>query len=469
LTLPTVSVVIPAYNSAAQLQLCLEALALNTSAPLEVIVVDDGSTDSSREIAARFGVTSLTTGGRRGPAYARNLGARAAVGDVLFFLDSDVCADRDSLDIVRANFSTDPELDALIGSYDSDPSSPDFLSQYRNLMHAFVHQTGAELASTFWSGCGAIRRAVFLEHSGFDESYGRPAIEDIELGYRLIRAKRKIVLDRTLQVKHLKRWTFWGLVKTDVLDRGIPWTELILRDGVMPNDLNVQLSQRISVALVFVLLALSGVMAVLWGGWFLVPIFAIVFALLVRYWIEFAIPARPRVAVAVILLSVAAIAVLAYRQGMYAVIPPLLLSPFLLLAKHRYSYATGGFRRKLFRAATAIYIVFSVVLALEYLPRHRLIFACFVTLATLGLMNSQFYLFLASKRGLPFMLAAIPFHLLYHFYSGLSFIAGLLCFLWKGAFRGKREPRIVEDNPLSKVPRPNARGASNPKRVTDAS
>ncbi len=51
-------------------------------------------------------------------------------------------------------------------------------------------------------------------------------------------------------MKHLKRWTFWGLVKTDVLDRGIPWTELILRDANMPDDLNLQLSQRVSVALV---------------------------------------------------------------------------------------------------------------------------------------------------------------------------------------------------------------------------
>lgn len=82
----------------------------------------------------------------------------------------------------------DTQVDALIGSYDDDPKSPDFISQYRNLMHCSVHQTGRSEASTFWSGCGAIRREVFLESGGFDETYVRPAIEDIELGYRLTRS-----------------------------------------------------------------------------------------------------------------------------------------------------------------------------------------------------------------------------------------------------------------------------------------
>ena len=46
-------------------------------------------------------------------------------------------------------------------------------------------------------------------------------------------------------------------------------------------------------------------------------------------------------------------------------------------------------------------------------------------LVLLGVLNSQFYIFLAGQRGVAFMLAAIPFHLLYHFYNGVSFIAGL--------------------------------------------
>ena len=89
-------------------------------------------------------------------------------------------------------------------------------------MHCYVHQQSKRQACTFWTGCGAIRRSVFLEHSGFSERYLRPAIEDIELGYRLHSAGRRMILDREVQVKHLKHWTFWNVVKTDIMDGECP-------------------------------------------------------------------------------------------------------------------------------------------------------------------------------------------------------------------------------------------------------
>src|SRR5690606_23385085 len=67
---------------------------------------------------------------------------------------------------------------------------------------------------------------------------------------------------KTLQCKHLKKWTIRSLLKSDLLDRAMPWTELILRDRILINDLNLRLSNRISVALVF--LAVCLLMAGLW-------------------------------------------------------------------------------------------------------------------------------------------------------------------------------------------------------------
>jgi hypothetical protein len=72
----------------------------------------------------------------------------------------------------------------------------------------------------------------------------------------------------------------------------------------------------------------------------------------------------------------------------------------------------------------------SLAAAAYYLPAHHLIFAIFIILALVGGMNSSFYVFLAGKRGLAFMLAAIPFHLLYHFYNGVSFIVGSARHYW---------------------------------------
>ena len=120
---------------------------------------------------------------------------KSATGNILFFIDADVCVTRTRWRGLIDEFTQDPQLDALIGSYDDSPQSQDFLSQYKNLMHCYTHQNSQRQACTFWSGCGAIKKAVFEEHSGFSVDYERPAIEDIELGYRLASAKRKVVLD----------------------------------------------------------------------------------------------------------------------------------------------------------------------------------------------------------------------------------------------------------------------------------
>src|ERR1700678_212677 len=121
----SISVIIPACDAAAYLPRCLQALGNSACEPFETIVVDDGSKDSTADLARRFGARVLTTDRRSGPARARNLGAKEATGDIVFFLDADVCVKVDTLFKIAHSFNSDPELDALMGSYDSDPSCPD--------------------------------------------------------------------------------------------------------------------------------------------------------------------------------------------------------------------------------------------------------------------------------------------------------------------------------------------------------
>jgi glycosyltransferase involved in cell wall biosynthesis len=264
-----VSVIVPVYNGGRAFRQCLEALAASTYPVLDVIVVDDGSSDGSADLATACGYRVLYSDRpRSGPAAARNLGAHAASGEVLFFVDADVAVRPDTVGTVAAAFAADPDLDALFGSYDDAPGAPNFLSQYKNLFHHYVHQHGNERASTFWSGCGAIRRSVFLLHGGFDtELYHRPCIEDIELGYRITRRGGHIRLRKDLQVKHLKRWTTGSLLRSDILDRGIPWSRLLLREKAFANDLNLQTANRVSVLTVYLLLlALAAWPWVWWAG-----------------------------------------------------------------------------------------------------------------------------------------------------------------------------------------------------------
>lgn len=122
LALHSVSVIIPAYNEAEYISECLQTLETQTLIPLEVIVVDDGSTDETAKIAESFGATIIHIE-HRGPGYARNVGAESAKGEILAFLDADMSFDPQFLEYLikplgegeRGTFSKDE----LVGNWDN--------------------------------------------------------------------------------------------------------------------------------------------------------------------------------------------------------------------------------------------------------------------------------------------------------------------------------------------------------------
>jgi glycosyltransferase involved in cell wall biosynthesis len=259
--MPTISLIVPVFNGGENFRLCLQSVSTIAHKVLEVIVIDDGSTDDSGKLAAELGAKVITFSSPGGPARGRNKGAQIARGDILFFIDADVTLTEATIDRLIAAFNTYPKLDALIGSYDDQPGASNFLSQYKNLFHHYTHQTASEEASTFWGACGAVRREAFWAVGGFDEGYRYPSVEDIELGYRLKRKGYQIKLDRTVQVKHLKHWRVGSLLRAEIFYRAIPWTELLWRDREFSNDLNLKYSSRLSLILTYLLVIC------LVGGW----------------------------------------------------------------------------------------------------------------------------------------------------------------------------------------------------------
>ena len=267
---PVLSVVVPVHNGGQAFRRCLTSLTRWTadlyqpggSAAVEIIVVADGDSDGSWRLAEEFGVELIRCQASKGPARARNIGAAAATGDILFFVDADVEILPDTASRVIDSFQANLQLAALIGSYDDAPGAPNFLSQYKNLFHHYTHQTAGLEASTFWGACGAIRRPAFEAVGGFDEAYRKPCIEDIELGYRLTQAGYTIHLRKDIQVKHLKRWTPVSLLRADVFYRALPWMALLLQIRQahpaqyqqFANELNLKWNSRISVMLVYALL-----------------------------------------------------------------------------------------------------------------------------------------------------------------------------------------------------------------------
>jgi glycosyltransferase involved in cell wall biosynthesis len=263
------SVIVPVHNGSQVLGRCIEAVNRSAYLNFEVIVVDDCSTDTTPQIVERYGIRCIRTPRSMGPGGARNLGAKHARGEILAFIDADVVLPPEGLCLMEEAFSRDPKLAAVFGSYDDEPACETFISQYKNLMHHYVHQSSSELATTFWAGCGAVRKSVFEEVGGFDDAkYTAPSIEDIALGLELTRRGYTIRLDKRLTAKHLKRWTVPSVLRADIFDRAVPWTRLILNSGQLPRDLNLSYAARVSSVLVGLLTALGLSLPVIFAsGW----------------------------------------------------------------------------------------------------------------------------------------------------------------------------------------------------------
>lgn len=262
----TVSVIVAVHNQGSALTQCLESLQALSPASKEIIVVVYGESDASTRLAEHLGLKVVRAVPQRGLAGARNLGANLAEGDLLLFVDADVTVRSNAVRELREIFQADPQTAAVIGSYDDDSAAGNFLSQYKNLFEHYRHQQAYWDADTFWGACGAIRREVFEEIGGFDESCACAYTADLELGYRLRAAGYRIHLCKDLQVKHLKRWDVWSLVRGDFWGRAVLGTEL-LRAGRFADHLTLTGTSCAKVVLFYYLLALTALLS-LWpqGG-----------------------------------------------------------------------------------------------------------------------------------------------------------------------------------------------------------
>jgi GT2 family glycosyltransferase len=183
---PTVSVIVPNYNYEKTLGACLDAIFAQTHRPYEVIVVDDGSTDRSREIAAGYPCRIVDGGGNRGVSAARNLGARTAVGEILFFVDSDVALRADAIANALAVLRADPECGCVHGTYDTEPLFDDGPVEHYKVLHAhWWRRRSVGRVNTAIFALAAVRREAFGAAGQFHE--GLRDAEDVEYSDRLAR------------------------------------------------------------------------------------------------------------------------------------------------------------------------------------------------------------------------------------------------------------------------------------------
>jgi hypothetical protein len=154
----------------------------------------------------------------------------------------------------------------VFGAYDTSPRAPGLVSQYRNLLHHWVHAQGRGEAETFWAGLGAVRRSAFMAAGEFDETMSQ--LEDIDLGYRLRALGYRILLQPEIQGTHLKQWTLRSMLRTDLFGRGVTWMRLHLEQGRAgrPGTLNLRPAEKLYTLLAFAAALALGV-ALVAGDW----------------------------------------------------------------------------------------------------------------------------------------------------------------------------------------------------------
>lgn len=210
---PKISVVIPVKNASKTISYCLDAIYLDKNVDLEVIVVDDGCTDDTMDIVSKYKCTSLKNNVHAGVSGARNTGASASKGDVLIFIDADVVIPKNISSKISATIQC-TNAAAVVGMLSENIRFDNFASQYKNLWMNYTFNKLPNNISLIFSSVAGIKRDIFLRYGGFDINYKSPNVEDNELGIRLSDAGHNIILDKTLQVEHLKKYTLYTLLKT---------------------------------------------------------------------------------------------------------------------------------------------------------------------------------------------------------------------------------------------------------------
>ncbi len=203
----TISLIICVHNAEGTICDTLDCIfKTDFSVLFEVIVVDDASTDTTPDICAKYDVKMIRLDKNQGPAKARNIGVRESMGDIIYFIDSDVTFPPDLLgkmyDIMMSNSDI-----AGVGSISSDvPLNPGFFSRYFALQENYMITTSIDsdaIDTTFYicTRCGTLKRSVFNAVGGFNESFRKASIEDFQFSQRL-KGKYLIHCDKTLINNH---------------------------------------------------------------------------------------------------------------------------------------------------------------------------------------------------------------------------------------------------------------------------
>jgi glycosyltransferase involved in cell wall biosynthesis len=212
---PLVSVIVPVKNGSKTLNACLSSIKRSYYKNVEIILVDDHSSDNTIEIARRFNCRVIEVHNGNGANNARNIGALSASGDVFVFMDADIVIGRETmLGIIET--LEEKYIDAVVGIYTAKHRHESFVSQYKNLWVRYSYIKSPPAIDWLFGSISGIKREAFEKLGGFNvELLAKHGHDDIELGKRFARADLNIVLNMDVEVEHLKQYNLISFVKNE--------------------------------------------------------------------------------------------------------------------------------------------------------------------------------------------------------------------------------------------------------------
>jgi len=209
----SVSIIIPTFNGASRIGNCLDALLKQTvGRDAEILVVNDGSTDNTADVVARYSGVRCITQLNSGPAAARNRGNLEARGTIILFTDDDCVPMSDWLTAMTEPFR-DPDVVGVKGIYRSRQKSlvARFVQiEYEDKYRLMADRPSIDFIDTYSAG---FRRDRFLEMNGYDTSFPLACAEDVELSYRMSARGWTMKFVPAAIVYHTHPDTLWRYLK----------------------------------------------------------------------------------------------------------------------------------------------------------------------------------------------------------------------------------------------------------------
>jgi cellulose synthase/poly-beta-1,6-N-acetylglucosamine synthase-like glycosyltransferase len=198
---PFITIIVPAYNSEKIIRKCIESLLAIDYPNYEIFIVDDGSTDKTKEILSEYkGRINIIESQHFGPSHCRNIAAKIAKGEFLAFTDADCLVDKNWLKELMRGFINDKVV-SVGGSQLSPQDETDFgkrvqeffeltgflggyIKQNKHPVSSIKHQDLSIRKASHNPSCNSMyRKGALLEIGGFDEDLW-PG-EDVDLDHRL--------------------------------------------------------------------------------------------------------------------------------------------------------------------------------------------------------------------------------------------------------------------------------------------